>query len=86
MDIKDVKFIVTYYCLRVYSIHGNDEAIVHAQIARRKLKPCLLLSNHCHVEYFGVALSLSLNSWLTKLRVLFIIHEGNLRLGLTSVC
>ena len=86
MDIKDVKFIVTYYCLRVYSIHGNDEAIAHAQITHRKIKPCLLLSNHCHVEYFGVALSLSLNSWLTKSRVLFIIHEGNLRLGLTSVC
>ena len=26
---------------------------------RRKLKPCLLLSNHCHVEYFDLALSLT---------------------------
>ena len=49
------------------------------------IKPRLLLSNHCHVEYFNLALPLSLNSWLTKLRVLFVIHEGNLCSGQTSV-
>ena len=37
------------------------------------------------LEYFDLTLSLSLNSWLTKSRVLFIILEGNLRSGLTSV-
>ena len=53
--------------------------------ARHKLKPCLLLSNRCHVEYFDLVLSLSLNSWLSKSLVLFVVLEGNLCLGLTSV-
>ena len=71
MDINDViniKFIVAYYCLRVCSIQDNDETIVHAQTACRKLKPHLLLSNCCYIEYFSFTLSLSLNSWLTKLQ------------------
>ena len=58
-----------------------------------KLKPCLLLSNccHIHVSYTSISLclqlhGLSLNSWLTKSRVLFVILEGNLHSGLTSVC
>ena len=77
MDINDViiKFIVTYYCLSACSIHWYSEAIAHAW---RKLKPCLLLSNCCHVEYINycarsVSLSLSLKSWLTKSWVLFAI-------------
>ena len=67
MDIHDIiisKVIVTYYCLQVCSIHGNDDAIAHAQTVCRKLKPRLLLSNCCCVlnQYFSLALSLSLNS------------------------
>ena len=45
----------------------------------------LLSRGDAILEYFDLALSLSLNSWLTKSRVLFIILEGNLRSGLTSV-
>ena len=84
MDINDLitMFIVTYYCLSAYSIHRYDEPVAHA---RHKLKPRLLLSNCCHVEYCNLALSLSLDSWLTKSRVLFVILEGNLYSGLTSV-
>ena len=37
------------------------------------------------LECFDLAPSLSLNSWLTKSRVLFVILEGNLRSRLTSV-
>ena len=67
MDIHDViiKFIVTYYCRSAYSIHRYGAPVVYA---RCKLEPRLLPSNRCHVEYFDLALSLSLNSWLTKLR------------------
>ena len=53
--------------------------------AHRKFKPRLLLSNRCHVEYFDLALPFSLNSWLTKSQVLFVVLEGNLLSGLTSV-
>ena len=56
MDVNDViiiKFIVTYYCLSACSIHRYGEAVAHA---RRKLKPCLPLSNHCHVEYFDLSI------------------------------
>ena len=78
MDINDViiiKFIVTYYCLSACSIHWYGEAIAHA---RHKLKPCLLLSNRCLVEYINhcarsVSLSLSLKYWLTKSQVLFAV-------------
>ena len=71
--------------VRVCSIHRYGEAVVYAQMVCHKLKPHLLLSNCCHVEYSNLALSLSLNSWLTKSWVLFIVREGNLHLGLTSV-
>ena len=30
---------------------------MHAQTACRKLKPCLLLSNRCHTDYFDVSLT-----------------------------
>ena len=42
-------------------------------------------NNRCHVKYFDLAVSLSLNSLLTKSQVLFVILEGNLCLGLSSV-
>ena len=42
-------------------------------------------SNHCHVEYFNLTLSLLLNSWLTRSRVLFVVSEGNLSSGLNSI-
>ena len=45
----------------------------------------LLSRGDATLEYFDLALSLSLNSWLTKSRVLFVVLEGNLRSGLTSV-
>ena len=50
MDIRDliIKFIVTYYCLNAGSIHRYGEAAVHVHC---KLKPRLLLSNRCNVEY-----------------------------------
>ena len=89
MDINDVndiiiiKFIITYH--QVCSVPSYGEVVVHAQTARPKLKPCLLLSNRCHTEYFDLTLSLSPNSWLTKSQVLFVVREGNLHLGLTSV-
>ena len=87
MDINDAiiitcKFIVTYYCLSACSVHRYRSLLC---MRAESLKPCLLLSNPCHVEYFDLALSLSLNSWLNKSRVLFVILEGNLRSGLTSV-
>ena len=50
-----------------------------------QVKLYLLLSNCCHVEYFTLTLSHWLNSWLTKSWVLFVVHEDNLRSGLTSV-
>ena len=64
MDINDViiiKFIVTLlpWVLAQY-VNGYGEAIAHAHC---NLKP-LPLSNCYHVEYFNLALSLSLNSWL----------------------
>ena len=87
MDVRDViiiKFIIIYYCLSAFSIPKYGEAIAHAQTACPKLKPHLLLSNSCHVEYFDLDLFLSLNSWLTKSQVLFVVREGILCLGLTS--
>ena len=55
----------------------------HAHIA-----PCYVTTPTWHDYMHGsinlALLSLSLNSWLTKLRVLFVVHEGNLWLGLTS--
>ena len=87
MDIRDIiiKFILMYYCLSACSIRKYGEAVMHAQTTRSKLKPRLLLRNYCHVEYFDLALSFSLNSWLTKLQVLFVVCEGSLRSGFASV-
>ena len=68
MDINDIiiiKFIVTYSCLSACSIHRYGEAIAHAQTARRKLKPHLLLGNCCHVEYFNLISILSLTAHWT---------------------
>ena len=45
----------------------------------------LLSRGGATLEYFDLALSLSLDPWLNKSTVLFVILEGNLRLGLTSV-
>ena len=45
--------------------------------ATPSIKNCCCVLN----QYFSLALSLSLNSWLTKLWVLFVICEGNLCLG-----
>ena len=45
--------------------------------ACRKLKPCLLLSNRCHVRSCSVSFA--------KSRALFVVLEGNLRSGLTLV-
>ena len=59
MDINDVilvKFIVMLYCLSACSIYRYGEAVVHAHC---KLKPHLLRSSRCHVEYFDLALSLT---------------------------
>ena len=85
MDINDIiiiKLIVTYYCMRVCSIQ-LCEAVAHAQTVHPKLKPRLLQSNRCHV-LISLCL-LSLNSWLTKLQVLFVIREDNLCSRLTLV-
>ena len=60
-------------------------AVAHAQTERPEVRPRLLLSNCCHVEYFNLAPSSSFPTELFKLRV-FIVHEaGNLRSELTSV-
>ena len=54
------------------------------------ITPCYITTPTRHdyvhaIPWFNLALSLSLNSWLTKLQVLFIVPEGNLlRSGLTS--
>ena len=55
MDINDIiiiKFIVTYYCPSACSIHRYGEAVAHVL---HRLKPRLLLSNYCHVEYIDLA-------------------------------
>ena len=43
----------------------------------------MTMCTQCH-DSSSLWLCLSLNSWLTKLRVLFVIREGNLCSGLTS--
>ena len=56
VDIRDIiiiKFIVTYFYLSACSIHRYGEAVAHAHC---KLKPRLLLSNHCNVEYLDLVL------------------------------
>ena len=78
MDINDViiiKFIVMYSCLSACSIHWYGEAITHAC---HKLKPRLLLSNRCHVEYIGSLHSLCLFLTLTELlanQVTSVVHR-----------
>ena len=88
VDIRDViiiKFIVIYHCLSTCSIHRYGEVVAHVQVERHRLKPCPLLGNCIATLNTSISLCLSLNSWLTKSQVLIVIHEGNLRSGLTSV-
>ena len=49
-DIIIIKSIITY-CPSACSIHRYSEAVAHAS---RRLKPHLLLSNHCHVEFINL--------------------------------
>ena len=88
MDINGViiiKFIVTYYCPSACSIHRYGEAVVHAP----RLKPRLLLSNHCHVEYIDLVQVLARRlkprlllsnhchiEYINLARVLFVVLEG----------
>ena len=74
--------LLVLHCLSAYSIHRYGEPIAHVHC---KLKSRLLLSNRCHVEYCDLALSLSLNSWLTKSLALFVVLEGNLCSELTAI-
>ena len=62
-DVIIIKLIVTYYCLNACSIHRYGEGVAHAWC---KLKPHLLLSNRCRIEYFNLALSLLLVNQVTS--------------------
>ena len=74
-----IELIVTYYCLRACSASTYIwEAVAHVCC---KLKPRLLLSNRCHVEYSATLVEFLAN----QVARVFIVLEGNLGSELTSV-
>ena len=79
MDINDViiiKFVIMYYCLQVPQ-YSYCEPVAHVQTVRSTLKPRLLLSNGCHVEYFDLTLALyvSLNSPVLANQAASVVHR-----------
>ena len=75
-------FLMEGHSVRVWSIHANGEA---PQTVHPNVKPCLLLSNCCHVFVIETRtlIWLSPKSLLAKLQVLVVVCEGDLHSGVT---
>ena len=80
---QSTNFLIRRYTDTIGSCTMPLNHSAHAHIAPRYVTTPTW-HDYMHGSINLALLSLSLNSWLTKLRVLFVVREGNLWLGLTS--